>query len=120
MNRKINKNNDKEEENVIDVDINNYKNSENENIRNNNKICKYETNSDDNNIINSNNDNDSGTKRKMKSEGKKVKANPPKNGDGTIDDDEDVKNEINVISIKKNKNDAKQKDIKEKKNFDTI
>ena len=122
MNRKINKNNDKEEENVIDVDINNYKNSENENIRNNNnnKVCKYETNSDDNNIINSNNDNDSGTKRKMKSEGKKVKANPPKNGDGTIDDDEDVKNEINVISIKKNKNDVKQKNFNEKNNFDTI
>jgi hypothetical protein len=114
MRRKIICNNNKEEENVIDIDIN-YKNSENDNIKNE-KTLKYETNNNTNEYDN----NDNGTKRKMKPDGNKTKANPPKNGDGTIED-EDVKNEINVISIKKRKNNNEnQKIINEKNNFDTI
>ena len=83
------------------------------------KTFKYK-NKNENNIIDSNNDSDNKSNRKMKEEN--IKANPPKYANNYIDEDEKDKkdNDDNVINIKK-LNLNKIKDIKDinEKNIET-
>ena len=112
----------KEDEKNINIE---YNNSENDKIKNNkiDKTYKYSNN-------NTNDNNSSSTKRNMNTEDVKMKSNPPKHNI-VIADDEDQKNEVNVISIKKNKNkynEYKQNNLNieeknnynEKNNYETI
>ena len=98
-----------------------YNNSENDKMKEtkNDKTFKYK---------NDNNDNDSNTKRKIKSNEKKIKSNPPKikNKNGDITDEiEDEKDIEGVITIKKQNNkpiELKEKNIKidEKNNYEDL
>ena len=112
----------KEDEKNINIE---YNNSENDKIKNNkiDKTYKYSNN-------NTSDNNSSSTKRNMNTEDVKMKSNPPKHNI-VIADDEDQKNEVNVISIKKNKNkynEYKQNNLNieeknnynEKNNYETI